>query len=178
MSRPRNKPYTDRERREALGQIALESGNVAEASRKLGIDPSTLRKWKDQEPDRYESIRKDMEARIDSELSERLIGLMSARIAAAEATLPHYLEALEAGHTSKARELAQADGALLKSLGLSNQQSRIIREKPNMISEQRTSFTEVQEALSELRRLGSVDTTAEDLTNDETPELVEGSDTT
>lgn len=150
----------DKKTAEALHCLALEGGSVTAASKALGIPKQTLHAWKTgRHREEYERIAQAHESRRDRSLADKYHAIASDRAELLESIGQEAKEALEAGNTTKLKDLGQADQNFSRTAGIVTQHDRSLRDKPLQQVEHTVNLTLVQKAIHRLEQ-ETVDTTA------------------
>lgn len=152
-----------------LRMIALCAGNVRHASKRLAAQGThvpfkTLHNWATiQHADRYQQIRHDEQGAVATRTATRLEDLTADIIDTHDAALKLAKQQLADGDV---KDAAGAMRNLSTSVGILNQNAQLLRGQPTHIVEKRDT-SDILRALA--HKLGSVDTTAEELGDTDTP---------
>lgn len=134
-----------------LKALVLHAGNATEAAKETGIPQETLRTWRNNVyRERYEALRESYEQAVDKELGEDLLNITKRITGSVITTLDDYDQAMSHKNYKEARDAAQAVKALMTAGGISNQNSRIIREKPTEVRRLDVDVTRVEQAMRAL----------------------------
>lgn len=71
MTTPTTTPATDTEKAVALAALAANLGNVKQTARDIGRDPSTLRRWRDENPETYKGLEDKAALMVEQEILQR-----------------------------------------------------------------------------------------------------------
>jgi hypothetical protein len=148
----------------ALTMLVTCGGNVAEASRRLKaehglkVNVRVIKLWRDQQPLRYEELRKEHAPRVEAALVEDMLENAVRLTKAERMMIEHAVEGLEKGDVSAVEAAKMArDFSQARTQNIDKRQ--LIQGKPTAIKETR-SLAEIVAALEARGLARKVDVTS------------------
>jgi hypothetical protein len=144
-----------------LKALVFHAGSYKRAFEETGIPIPTLQDWRTKTyRDRYEVMRTAYESSRDQELGEDLLATARKALGTLDKMLTRVDECFEIGtkeSREEARQTAKAAKELSNVVGLTNQHSRITREKPMEVTQHNVTVEQIERAQRAILEAGAID---------------------